>query len=85
MQSTWRGKGRQSPIKCCTVLYVVHSINLILGGHSLGVVGVRCQCELDLNFDLAILTLSNKILSGYISKTVRSRKVLLCRDIGWGL
>ena len=38
--------------------------------------------DLDLSFDLAIVTLTYKILSGYISETVRCRKLILSRDIG---
>ena len=40
----------------------------------------------DLTFDLAIVTLTYKILSGlYISATVRCSKLLLGRDIGLGV
>ena len=48
----------------------------------------RCAtswCDLDLTFDLAAVTLSLKILSGYISDTVRCRKLILGRDIGYGV
>ena len=38
--------------------------------------------DLDLNFDLAVMTLTYKILPGYISETVRCRKFILGRDIG---
>ena len=38
---------------------------------------------LDLTFDLAVVTLIYKMLSGlYISETVRCRKLVLGRDIG---
>ena len=33
--------------------------------------------DLDLTFDLAIVTLTYKILLGYISETVKCRKVIL--------
>ena len=36
----------------------------------------------DLTFDLAVVTLSSKILPGYISETARCRKLILGRDIG---
>ena len=39
-------------------------------------------CDLDLTFDLAIVTLTNKILSGLYLGTVRCRKFILGRDIG---
>ena len=42
-------------------------------------------CDLDLIFDLAIVTLTYKILSGYILETVRCRKLIRGRDIGLGL
>ena len=47
--------------------------------------GCRCAascCDRDLTFDLAVVTLTCKILSGYISETVRCRKLILGRDIG---
>ena len=40
--------------------------------------------DLDLTFDLAIVTLTYKILSGHISETIRCRKLILGRDIGGG-
>ena len=46
--------------------------------------GCRCAtswCDLDLTFDLAVVALTYKILSGYISETVRCRKLILGRDI----
>ena len=47
-----------------------------------------CRCatswsDLDLTFDLAVVTLSLKILSGLYLKTVRCRKLILGRDIGY--
>ena len=48
--------------------------------------GCRCATSwCDLDFDLAVVTSSLKILSGYISETVRCRKVILGRDIGYWL
>ena len=48
--------------------------------------GCRCAaswCELDLTFDLAVVTLTYKILSGlYLgNRTVRCRKLIRGRDI----
>ena len=40
------------------------------------------QCDLDLTFDLAVVTLSLKILSGLYLETIRYRKLILGRDIG---
>ena len=40
------------------------------------------SCDLDLTFDLAVATLTYKILSSYISETVRCRKLIRVRDIG---
>ena len=43
-------------------------------------------CDLDLTFDLAVVTLSFKILSWLsISESVRCRTLILGRDIGSGL
>ena len=42
-------------------------------------------CDLDLTFDLAVVTLTYKIFSGLYLGTVRCRKLLLGRDIGGGL
>ena len=43
-------------------------------------------CDVELTFDLAVVTLTYEILSRlYHRKTVRCRKLLLGRDIGWGL
>ena len=39
-------------------------------------------CDLDLTFDLAVVTLTYKILPGNVSETVRCRKLILGRDIG---
>ena len=39
-------------------------------------------CDFDLAFDLAIVTLTFKILADYISEIVRRRKLLLSTDIG---
>ena len=36
-------------------------------------------CGLDLTFDLAVVTLTYKILSGYILDTIRCRKLILGR------
>ena len=47
--------------------------------------GCRCAtswCDLDLTLDLAIVTLIYKICPGYISETVRCKKLILGRDIG---
>ena len=44
----------------------------------------RCAlswCDLDLTFDLAVVTLTFKSYPGYISETVRCRKLILGRDI----
>ena len=49
--------------------------------------GCRCAtswCDLDLTFDLAIMTLTYKIL-GYILETLRCRKLIRGRDIDQGL
>ena len=40
---------------------------------------MQCHGELDLTFDFAVVTLT------YISETVRCRKLILGRDIGYGL
>ena len=42
-------------------------------------------CDLDLTFDLARVTLSLKILSGLYLGNVRCRKLILGRDISWGM
>ena len=50
--------------------------------------GCRCSaswCNLDLTFDLAVVTLTFKILSGNISETVKCRKLIVGRDIAQGL
>ena len=59
----------------------VQEVGTLVGG---------CMCgtsyrDLDLTFDLAVVTLTYKSCSGYISETIRCRKLLLGRDIGWGL
>ena len=41
-------------------------------------------CDLDLTFDLAIVSLTYKILFGLYLGSVRCRKLILGRDIGWG-
>ena len=46
---------------------------------------MQCHSDLDFTFDLAVVTLTYKILSGLYLKTERSRNLLLGRDIGWGL
>ena len=59
---------------------IVFTCSVLLGTL---VVGYRCAmswCDLDLTFDLAIVTLSLKITG-----TVRCRKLVLGRDIGWRL
>ena len=38
--------------------------------------------DLDLTFDLAVVTLMSKSCPGYISETVRCRKLILGTDIG---
>ena len=38
--------------------------------------------NLDLTLDLAVVTLTNKTCLGYISETVRCRKLIFRRDIG---
>ena len=42
-------------------------------------------CDLELTFDLAVVTLTYKSYPGYILETVRWRKLILGRDIGWEL
>ena len=37
-------------------------------------------CDLDLTFDLAVVTLTYKILSGLYLRTVRCRKLILGKD-----
>ena len=47
---------------------------------------VTSWCDLDLTFDLAVVTLTYKILCRlYLGETVRCRKLILSRDIGKGL
>ena len=49
--------------------------------------GCRCAtswCDLDLISDLAVVTLTFNICPGYISETVKCRKLILGRDIGYG-
>ena len=41
-------------------------------------------CDLDLTFDLAIVTLTIKTCPGYISETIRCRNLMLGRDIWLG-
>ena len=38
--------------------------------------------DLDLTFDLAVVTFTYKSCPGYISETARCRKTILGRDIG---
>ena len=48
----------------------------------------RCKtswCDLDLTFDLAIVTLTYNALSGLYLETIRCRKLIFGRDIGQGL
>ena len=40
-------------------------------------------CDLDLTFDLAVVTLTFKSCPGYISETIRCKKLSLSRNIGW--
>ena len=42
-------------------------------------------CDLDLNSDLSVVTVTHKILSRLYLETVRCRKLLLGRDIGPGV
>ena len=39
-------------------------------------------CDLNLTFDLVIVTLSLKILFGYILETIICRKFIIVRDTG---
>ena len=39
------------------------------------------SCDLDLTFDLVVVTLAFKILSRHISETVNCRKLTVGRDI----
>ena len=39
-------------------------------------------CDLDLTFDLTVVTLTYKILSGLYLGNVRCRKFILCGDMG---
>ena len=39
------------------------------------------SCDLELTFNLAVVTLTSKVLSGL---HLGSRKLILGRDIGWG-
>ena len=41
-------------------------------------------CDLNLTFDFGVVTLTIKSCPGYISETIRGRKLILGRDIGWG-
>ena len=41
-------------------------------------------CDLDLAFDLAVLTMSFRILSGILN-SVRCRRLTLGMDIGYGM
>ena len=50
--------------------------------------GCRCATswgDLDLTFDITLVTLTFKMLLSYNSETVRCRKLMLGRDIGWEL
>ena len=42
-------------------------------------------CDIDLTFDLAVVTLTYEILSGLYLGTVRCRKFILGRATSWGL
>ena len=58
---------------------------LILGRN----IGWRCKyavscCNLDLTFDLAVVTLTFKLNVGYISETVAFRRLILGCKIGEG-
>ena len=41
--------------------------------------------DLDLTFDLALVMLIYKNFLGYISETIRCKKLTFGRDIGWEL
>ena len=61
------------------------TVSLILGRD----IGWGCRCvlswyDLDLNFDFAKVTLTFKYCLGYISETIRCRKLIRGRDIGLG-
>ena len=48
----------------------------------------RCTiswCDLDLTFDLAVVTLTFKIFLCYILEIIRYRKLILGREIGHGI
>ena len=49
------------------------------------VVSCRCAmslCDLDLTFDLTVVTLTFKVLSGqYLSETIKCRRLMCGRDI----
>ena len=56
----------------------------------LGTLASRCRCarswcDLDLTFDLVVVTLTFKILSGNIFETIKCRKLILGRNIACGL
>ena len=50
--------------------------------------GCRCAallCDIDLTFDISVVTLTFKSFLGYILKTVMYRKLMHGREIGWGV
>ena len=50
--------------------------------------GCNCAtlwCDLDLSFDLAVVTFTLKFCLDYISETVMCRKLILSGHIGWGV
>ena len=47
--------------------------------------GCRCAtswCDIDLTFNLTVVTLTYKFMFGYILETISLRKLILGRDIG---
>ena len=53
-------------------------VGTLVGGSSCA----TSWCDLDLTFDLAVVTWPIESCPGYISETVRCRKLIRCRDIG---
>ena len=55
-------------------------------GHRFGGLGFALSCcDLDSTFELAIVTLTFKIQSGVQLGNRRCKKLILGRDIGWGV
>ena len=88
-----RAVGQAAVKSLCEIYIRNHKAKEVdtLYGNWLGGVGVQCYFvtsiatswyDLDLTFIIAIVTLIFKILGGYISETVRYRKLILGRDIG---